>query len=154
MKYVWLQTSIQLGMDLGALRLCLCNHVGKISQRIPRLFQWFLTVVKSLLLWKRKRATSLFAKPLRQKAPRFPAQKLEKLKMRPHNSKKKRLHLWRNAWGSRSLKTTWWPKVGSLFFFLIEFFLLGSNESSTSPGFLLQRKVIARLSLGYRWGYR
>ena len=48
MKHVCLQTSIQLAMDLGALRLYVCNHVGKISKRLPRLFQWFLTVVKSL----------------------------------------------------------------------------------------------------------
>ena len=89
MKHVWLQTSIQLGMDLGALRLCVCNHVEKISKRIPRLFPWFPTVVKSLILWKRKRATSLFAKPWRQKAPHFPAQKLEKLKMGPHSSKQR-----------------------------------------------------------------
>ena len=63
--------------------------LGKYLQRIPRLFQWFPTVVKSLILWKRKRATSLFAKPWRQKAPHFPAQKLEKLKMGPHSSKKR-----------------------------------------------------------------
>ena len=50
MKHVWLQTSIQLGMDLGALNLCVCNHVGKISKRIPRLFQWFPTVVKIRIL--------------------------------------------------------------------------------------------------------
>ena len=34
-----------------------------------------------------------------------------------------------------------------MFASLYKFFLLGSNKSSTSPGFLLQRKVIARLSL-------
>ena len=50
MKHVWLQASIQLGMDLGALHLCVCNHVGKISKRIPRLSQWFPRVVKSLIL--------------------------------------------------------------------------------------------------------
>ena len=89
MKHVWLQASIQLGMDLGALHLCVCNHVGKISKRIPRLFQWFPTVVKSLILWKRKRVISPFAKPWRQKAPHFPAQKLKKVKMGPHSSKKR-----------------------------------------------------------------
>ena len=89
MKHVWLQASIQLGMDFGVLHLCVCKHVGKISKRIPRLFQWFPTVVKSLILWKRKRVTSLFAKPWRQKAPHFPAQKLEKLKMGPHSSKER-----------------------------------------------------------------
>ena len=41
--------------------------------------QWFPTVIRSLILWKRKRVTSqlsLFAKPWRQKTPHFPAQEL------------------------------------------------------------------------------
>ena len=91
MKHVWLQTSTLLGMDLGALRLCVCNYVGEISKRIPKLFQWFPTVIKSQSQRQRKKVTSLFAKPLRQKAPHFSAQKLWELKMGPHSSKKEAL---------------------------------------------------------------
>ena len=43
----------------GALCLCLCKHVGELSKHIARLFQWFPTVIRSLILililWKRKK---------------------------------------------------------------------------------------------------